>query len=334
MRTPLRLLAGLIGLAVATGGTLLAAAPAHAAFVSPLGGPLTRAEVIERAQYWVNHEPGEYSQQEKSRGPTGGHDYRRDCGGLVDMAWHLNADPNTNGLLDYATEIPRSELKAGDILDSVQDHTFLFWQWGADHVHFTYYSFGSTPVKIRTASINDALLDGHPNADYRAYRYTRIVDDPVRVFARDPNGALWQDYYDGGAWHWQLIGGQLSGQPSMVNDGGIIRVFSRSATGALQQAYYDGAWQWQTIGGTIADGVGATMDRGVLRVFAHDPTGGLWQAYYDGAWHWQSVGGQGSGVPGVTVDSGMVRVFARDPNGALQQAYYDGAWHWQTVGGR
>jgi hypothetical protein len=34
--------------------------------------------------------------------------------------------------------------------------------------------------------------------------------DYLRVFARGADGALWQDYWDGSAWHWQKIGGQVA----------------------------------------------------------------------------------------------------------------------------
>jgi hypothetical protein len=50
--------AGLLG-PVATAAI---SSPARADFVSTRGGDIARSEVMERAQYWVDHQPGPYSQ--------------------------------------------------------------------------------------------------------------------------------------------------------------------------------------------------------------------------------------------------------------------------------
>ncbi|MBY8848047.1 hypothetical protein K7G98_04990 [Saccharothrix sp. MB29] len=53
----------------------------------------------------------------------------------------------------------------------------IFHDWTDTRGGFSYYSFSSTPVRHLRANINDAHLDGHPNRDYRALRYTGIVED-------------------------------------------------------------------------------------------------------------------------------------------------------------
>ncbi|MFD1077727.1 FG-GAP repeat domain-containing protein, partial [Longispora fulva] len=60
----------------------------------------------------------------------------------------------------------------------------LFNAWEADHVHYSYYAFGATPVHfVPRASINDAQIDGHPNGDYKAYRYRNITGSQTAASA-------------------------------------------------------------------------------------------------------------------------------------------------------
>ncbi|MGY0231954.1 hypothetical protein PT931_09415, partial [Longispora urticae] len=116
--TLLRRAVSTLAVTAVTAGSLIAAvAPAQAAFTSGIDGYITRSEVIERAQYWVDHQPGPYSQSEFSPGPTGDRDYRRDCSGYVDMAWHTGSHHWTGNLSAISYEIPRADLKAGDILN-------------------------------------------------------------------------------------------------------------------------------------------------------------------------------------------------------------------------
>ncbi|KDN85314.1 FG-GAP repeat domain-containing protein [Kitasatospora cheerisanensis] len=183
----------LSGAVATTAVTVATATTAQAA--SSVGGQITRSEVIQRAQYWLGKSIT--YDQGGSYPDSSGRNYRTDCGGYVDMAWHLADGPNTQGLASstYTTEISRSDLKAGDILDSYFDHVILFEKWDdAAHTTFSYYSFGSTPVKhVTGTSINAAYFDSHPNGDYKAYRYKNIVDDPTaprpaRTTSADFNG--------------------------------------------------------------------------------------------------------------------------------------------------
>ncbi|GIG63273.1 hypothetical protein Lfu02_76450 [Longispora fulva] len=181
-----RLLASFAATAALSGTLLAAVTPAHAAFTSTAGGTISRAEIIERAQYWVDHQPGDYNQGASSPGPTGDRNYRRDCSGLVDMAWHLDTDPSTQGLPNISTEIARTNLQAGDILDSYYNHVILFNAWEADHVHYSYYAFGATPVHfVSHASITDTMIDSHPENEYKAYRYNKIATSAPTASVRN-----------------------------------------------------------------------------------------------------------------------------------------------------
>ncbi|WP_405017023.1 VCBS repeat-containing protein [Kitasatospora sp. NBC_00070] len=156
------------------------------AATSSVDGQITRSEIISRAQYWLDK--GLQYNQGGNYTDSSGRNYRTDCSGYVSMAWHLGTNPNpsTRELPGYAHEISRADLKAGDILNSFNDHVILFDKWDdAAHTTFSYYSFGSTPVKHRTGiSINAATFDSHPNGDYKALRYNKVIDDAVTP----PNG--------------------------------------------------------------------------------------------------------------------------------------------------
>lgn len=57
-------------------GIGVSAAP-HASAASTIGGPITRSEIIARAQYWGDIQPGLSDQGGWPTGPDGDHDYRR-----------------------------------------------------------------------------------------------------------------------------------------------------------------------------------------------------------------------------------------------------------------
>lgn len=140
------------------------------------GGKITRKEVLSRAEYWRKHQPGPYNQRAYSLDPERKHKYRRDCSGYVSMAWHTKGNYWTGNLSKISTQISRKSLKPGDILNYSVAHVLIFAKWdNTAHTRFTYYSFGSTPVKMRHAGINDRTFDGHPNGKYVARRYHKIV---------------------------------------------------------------------------------------------------------------------------------------------------------------
>jgi hypothetical protein len=159
---------------------------------STVGGEITRSEVLARAGDWYSrrHDPDmTYSMEAFTWDGTHSRRYRRDCSGLVGMAWHLNADPDTRSLDNYADPISRSDLLPGDILNDTTDsepspawpyHAILFGGWeNAAKTRFWYYSFGKTPMeRVTGASFSSSTLSGHPTSEYRALRYRKIVDEP------------------------------------------------------------------------------------------------------------------------------------------------------------
>jgi VCBS repeat protein len=159
----------------------------RAGAVSAVGGQVTQTEVLARARNWYDRRNSlryDNSRRHLATDVDGAHRYGQDCSGFVSMAWHLkpggSGGPNTRTLPNYARTIARQELQPGDLLDDVRDgHAILFEAWERDHVHFSYYSFGSNPIKhITHFTFAAKTMSGHPTAHYQAYRYTKIVAPP------------------------------------------------------------------------------------------------------------------------------------------------------------
>ncbi|MFE6775477.1 hypothetical protein [Streptomyces sp. NPDC057702] len=168
-------------------------ATTRTAALSSAAGPITRSEVLERARYWYDRRSNIPYNQGATYKDSSGRAYRTDCSGYVSMAWHMSYSADTRALADAETRpISRGDLRPGDILNSYYDHVILFEKWDNDaHTLFSYYSFGSTPVKHATGvSINAATLDSHPNSDYRALRYKKIVEDSPPDPTTLPSGTL------------------------------------------------------------------------------------------------------------------------------------------------
>jgi hypothetical protein len=168
---------------------------------SPAGETISRADILARAAHWYGQR-GSMTYNSSRAASTlvadveGDHRYGPDCSGLVSMAWHLppgsSGGLNTGTLPQVARTIPREELAPGDMLDDVADgHVILFDQWDADRSHFSYYSFGATPMEHRTGATFDAAqLSGHPTAHYQAYRYVKVEDGPSTPSTRRRVGVL------------------------------------------------------------------------------------------------------------------------------------------------
>ncbi|MFI5908281.1 FG-GAP repeat domain-containing protein [Dactylosporangium sp. NPDC051541] len=193
---PRRFLASLTTVVVASFGAVAVQAALDvrpAAAASSIGGQITRSEVMSRATNWYNRRNDSdmtYDQGDKTWDGTHSRQYRTDCSGYVDMAWHLGSDPNTTGLMDsdVTVSISRSQLLPGDILDDVvrhsnesSDHVIIFGGWeDSAHTLFWFYSFGGTPLtKYTHRSFSDEKFGSHPVSDYVPRRYKKIVDDTV-----------------------------------------------------------------------------------------------------------------------------------------------------------
>ena len=158
---------------VAVAPAEIAVTPTRGGVASAIDGPITRAEIIERAESWVG-----VSSSPTDLFPDIGNSrvYRRDCAGLVDMAWHLGTDHWTGTLSRVSAPIRRSDLAPGDILLDASTHVILFDRWEPDRVHFSYYSLGPTVARrVTHASIDQETLDGRPNGAYQARRYVAVT---------------------------------------------------------------------------------------------------------------------------------------------------------------
>ena len=313
--------------ATAAGGLFLVIGPpAQAAFVSSVGGPITRSEVIERAQYWVDHQPGPYSQVSYSPDPTGSRNYRRDCSGYVDMAWHTDSDNWTGNMSDISFQISRSDLRAGDILNDPVNHVMLFNACESDGVHFSYYSFGSTPVKeITHASIYAPTLDGHPNGNYIARRYNKIIDATTiaaptdNLFGLSPDRAHVSVYSGGGAGPgaWTSIGGVAT----RLYAGGAGLFATNPNDGSVSK--YNGDGTWTRIGGP-ADSFAVTGN--ALYGLSSDKTAvSVWNGVPGS---WTVIGGAATRLYG-----GGAGLFATNPNDGSVNKYNGSPGSWTRIGG-
>ncbi|EMF02140.1 VCBS repeat-containing protein [Streptomyces mobaraensis NBRC 13819 = DSM 40847] len=76
-----------------------AAAVKSAAATSTVGGEISRTEMIQRVQYWIDK--GVPYSQSRYYPDLQGRSYRTDCSGLVSMAWHLPISATTWSLPEY-----------------------------------------------------------------------------------------------------------------------------------------------------------------------------------------------------------------------------------------
>ncbi|GAA2688028.1 MULTISPECIES: VCBS repeat-containing protein [Actinosynnema] len=156
-------------------------APPSATALPGLGPQITRAEVLARAQRWVDQEVLYSQDQTKAVDDGDGHKYRPDCSGYVSMAWHLPKktdgwDLNTG---DFATWSGKTflgsydELKPGDALLS-SGHMVLFDKWAdAGRTEMWIYqerTWGDVAQHVKRSR------SSYEADDFRALRYLNIVD--------------------------------------------------------------------------------------------------------------------------------------------------------------
>lgn len=182
---PSRLLAVGLGAAVMTGG-MLAVAPVataspdapttSAAATAPLEA-VTRTEVIERAQTWLDPQVPYSMELIHESG------YRQDCSGYVAMAWGTPAPgDSTVTLPNYATKISADELAKGDVLmkggpgtGGANGHVAIFEEWANDErtAYIGYEQSGSAGGTVHR-EIPYPYFDG--GAGFEPYRYNEITD--------------------------------------------------------------------------------------------------------------------------------------------------------------
>ncbi|MFI2608016.1 peptidoglycan-binding protein [Kitasatospora sp. NPDC018619] len=149
-------------------------APGARAFAAPrlATAPPTRAQIIQRAQSWVD-QGVPYSM---SRYWSDG--YRQDCSGFVSMAWGLGSSQTTWTLPDFAERITKSDLQPGDILiynnpasPQSGSHVTIFGGW-ADSSRTKYVAYEQTGPSAKKRSTPYAYWNN--SGSYVPYRYTGL----------------------------------------------------------------------------------------------------------------------------------------------------------------
>ncbi|WP_290057360.1 FG-GAP repeat domain-containing protein [Amycolatopsis solani] len=182
----------------------LVAAPAPAS-ASTLNTAVSRPEIMARAQNWVNRGLTYDMDGPFATDADGTHSYRRDCSGLVSMAWHLGSSLTTDQFLARARAgngmqvIPRDSLRPGDAMVRDDDgggsggHIELFSHWvnAAHHGDGAYvYSFNKTGQTVQNPyAKNNAGLLGKDSSgemdEYTFIRYRKADSERVSDFSGD-----------------------------------------------------------------------------------------------------------------------------------------------------
>ncbi|WP_439657368.1 FG-GAP repeat domain-containing protein [Lentzea sp. HUAS TT2] len=182
--------------------SLVAVAPSAGASV--MGGVVSRAESLARAQNWVDRGIT-YTQSAAATDPDGAHSYRRDCSGLVSMAWHLPSSLLTNEFLakaqagDGITIIAKSALRSGDAMVRDSDgwgrdgHMELFSHWKNPNNHSEgayVYSFNKQGETVRNPRADNNVGERGFNSnsemnEYTFIRYKKMGGERVSDFSGD-----------------------------------------------------------------------------------------------------------------------------------------------------
>jgi hypothetical protein len=128
---------------------------------------ITRAEVISRAHVWVKRRV-RYSQSGYYRG------YRRDCSGMVSMAWNLKKSYTSSTIRSAARRISKGQLQPGDAV-RYPGHVAVFAGW-KNKRKGTYYVMEQSGQGKPAAKRVKKWKRGS-----QALRYRGIQDNPVLV---------------------------------------------------------------------------------------------------------------------------------------------------------
>ncbi|NUP46669.1 MAG: hypothetical protein HOW97_05060 [Catenulispora sp.] len=260
-----------------------------------MGGPISRDQMIRRAQDWVTADGGLGVWYYQTKGWTDaavGGPYRADCSGLVSMAWGLSSSyttytlPNisheltSGGSADYAALLP------GDILMS-SGHVVLFAGW-ADGAHTTAAVYEEHKDGYRTTgpATDQQSISGLASGGFLPYRYNKVVesgfgqsaaDEPnggVDMFTRASNGHLVSTYKDPVSSTWRVydltatVGSPvfLGSPATMTEPSGGFDVFTNADNGDLVSTYKDplsSTWRvydlTKAVGSPVFTGSPATM---------------------------------------------------------------------------
>ncbi|MFI5618829.1 NlpC/P60 family protein [Streptomyces sp. NPDC051567] len=318
----------------ASDADLVSAARKSALLLSPdrsaTASPVTRGEVIRRAQTWVDarvpYSMTAYRTDQNGR-------YRTDCSGFVSMAWQLPASgannwgETTGTLVNFTRVIAKEELKPGDVLNNpgggATGHVVIFNGW-ANAAHTAYDGLeqaGSTGAIRR--NIPYPYFSG--NGTFTPRRYHNIVDDitapaptsdapqasvynphtrTAEIFAVAENGSMVHNSNTNGAgWSgWTTLGtsNRFKGAPvAEFNPAtNALELFALGTDNSVWHTYYQNGWSTWSVMGTghkftstpTAEFNPATN---ALELFALGADSSVWHAYYQNGWSGWSVMGAG-----------------------------------------
>ncbi|WP_316522151.1 peptidoglycan-binding protein [Kitasatospora brasiliensis] len=134
--------------------------------------PLTRAQIIQRAQSWVDQGVPYSMTRYWSDG------YRQDCSGFVSMAWGLNSSQTTWTLPNFAERIGKNDLQPGDALicnnpanPQAGSHVTIFGGW-TDSSRTRYIAYEQTGPSTKKRATPYAYWNN--SGSYVPYRYTGL----------------------------------------------------------------------------------------------------------------------------------------------------------------
>ncbi|MDO5286925.1 MAG: hypothetical protein Q4G45_08935 [Actinomycetia bacterium] len=143
---------------------------------TPVGGPISRAEVLARGRYWTG-QGVPYSMSGYTNDPQG-KIYRTDCSGLVSMALHLDDSLSTVSLPTQCVPISKEELKPGDLVGNLGPHTSgagghvtIFNGW-VDASHTQFRTIEETPPR----AVERTRTWGSAEWSSGAHRYVHLLD--------------------------------------------------------------------------------------------------------------------------------------------------------------
>lgn len=147
---------------------------------SPFDGPITRSEIMSRAQFWMKEKVA-YDMGKTYPDPNGVA-YRTDCSGFVAMA--LRTTPpgrNTEAMIDIAKEIKWEDLQPGDFAGTLGEgtggsngHVTLFQSWVDAKTKQKYNSLECMGTKQGCrANVRDVKWT-HKGRVTKPYRYIRV----------------------------------------------------------------------------------------------------------------------------------------------------------------
>ncbi|MER7757155.1 peptidoglycan-binding protein [Kitasatospora sp. NPDC097643] len=149
-------------------------APGERASAAPgaVARPATRAQIIQRAQSWVDQRVPYGMGRYWSDG------YRQDCSGFVSMAWGLGSSQTTWTLPNFAERIAKADLQPGDVLiynnpanPQAGSHVTLFGGW-TDATRTRYLAYEQTSPGTRKRDTPYAYWSN--SGSYLPYRFTGL----------------------------------------------------------------------------------------------------------------------------------------------------------------